>query len=142
VWTGAKNLNGAKVKMRIRVDGADWFEGKASCVLIGNVGTVSGGFTAFARAEPDDGVLEVGVVTAKGALQWSRVLTRLAAGNLDRSPFTKTTSARKIDIKLDDSMPYELDGGARPAKKRIKVSIEPVAISVCVPDTTSTRADA
>ena len=60
VWTGAKNLNISRVRMRVKVDGDDWFEGKASCVLIGNVGTVSGGFTAFEAAEPDDGVLEVG----------------------------------------------------------------------------------
>jgi len=134
VWTGAKNLNISRVRMRVRVDGDDWFQGKASCVLIGNVGTVSGGFTAFDEAEPDDGVLEVGVVTAKGAVQWSRVLARLAAGRLDKSPLTRTTSARTIDVKLASKLPYELDGGARKPTKRIRVSIEPRAISVCVPD--------
>jgi len=134
VWTGAKNLNISCVRMRVKVDGAAWFQGKASCVLIGNVGTVSGGFTAFDDAEPDDGVLEVGVVTAKGAVQWSRVLARLAAGRLDKSPLTRTTSARTIDIKLDEKLPYELDGGARKATKKIAISVEHHAITVCVPD--------
>jgi diacylglycerol kinase (ATP) len=137
VWTGVKNLNSKSVNMRIRVDGADWFTGNASCVLIGNVGTVSGGFTAFEDAEPDDGVLEVGVVTAKGAVQWSRVLARLASGNIARSPLTRTTSAREIDIKLDKRLPYELDGGARPSKKRLRVAIKPGAITICVPDSPS-----
>ncbi len=141
VWTGAKNLNVSRVHMRVKVDGDDWFDGKASCVLIGNVGTVSGGFTAFDAAEPDDGVLEVGIVTAKGAAQWSRVLARLAAGKLERSPLTRTTSARTIDIKLDEKLPYELDGGARHKTKRIKVSIEHHAIQVCVPDPTAAASE-
>ena len=83
-----------------RSTGGTWFKGRASCVLVGNVGTISGGFTAFADAEPDDGQLDVGVVTAKGALQWSRVLARLATGKLDRSPFTRDTSARKIERQV------------------------------------------
>ncbi len=134
VWTGAKNLNISRVRMRVRVDGDDWFRGQASCLLIGNVGTVSGGLTAFDDAEPDDGVLEVGVVTANGAVQWARVLARLAAGRLEKSPLTRTTSARTIDITLDEKLPYELDGGARKPTKKIAVSVEHHAISVRVPD--------
>lgn len=58
--------------MRIDIDGRRWFDGEASCVLVANVSTIVGGLSPFERAEPDDGVLEVGVVEAEGALQWAR----------------------------------------------------------------------
>ena len=76
-------------------------------------------------------------MTAKGALQWSRVLARLATGKLDRSPFTRDTSAHKISVKFDHKVTYELDGGARRKTKRLKVRIEPFAITVAVPDESS-----
>ncbi len=133
VWTGARNLNSGRVRMRVRVDGANWFDGRASCILFGNVGTLTGGLTAFKEAQPDDGVLEIGVVTAKGAYQWSRVMARMAAGRLEGSKFTRQTSGRKIDVRLDKKLPYELDGGDRPSSKRMKVRIEPAAITICTP---------
>jgi diacylglycerol kinase (ATP) len=133
VWTGARNLNSGRVRMRVRVDGVKWFDGRASCILFGNVGTLTGGLTAFKEARPDDGVLEIGVVTAKGAYQWSRVMARMAAGRLEGSKFTRQTSGRKIDVRLDKKVPYELDGGDRPACKRMKVRIEPSAVTICTP---------
>ena len=133
VVTGAKNLRGQRVKTQIRVDGTKWFDGDASCVLFGNVGTILGGVEAFEHAEPDDGRLELGVVTADGMLQWMRALGRTAVGNPDRSPFVQTTSGKKIDVRMKRKTPYELDGGDRPKTDRLKVRVEPGAICVCVP---------
>jgi diacylglycerol kinase (ATP) len=135
VWTGAKAMRGTPTRMKIRVDGEAWFTGKASCVLIGNVGTITGGLEVFNDAQPDDGWLELGVVTAKGAVQWLRVLGRMAAGQTDKSPLTQTTRGRKIDVALDRKTPYELDGGDRPPASKLKVRIEPGAIVVRVPAT-------
>ena len=36
-------------------------------MLVGNVGSLFGGVTVFDHAHPDDGRLEIGVVTADGA---------------------------------------------------------------------------
>jgi YegS/Rv2252/BmrU family lipid kinase len=133
VWTGARATRGKPTPTKVRVDGRAWFSGKASCVLVGNVGTITGGVTVFTAAEPDDGWLEVGVVTAKGTVQWLRVLGRMAAGQTERSPLTKLTRGRKIDIRLANKTPYELDGGDRPPASRLKIRVEPRAISVRVP---------
>jgi diacylglycerol kinase (ATP) len=133
VWTGAKNVRKSSVKMRIEVDGAAWFKGKASCLLVGNVGDVIGGISAFSDARPDDGRLNIGVVTASGALDWVRTLTRSAVGDVAASPFVETTTGRKFDIRLDKALPYEIDGGARKKTKRLKCKVVPGAIMVCVP---------
>jgi len=100
VWTGAKNVRKASVKMRIEVDGTAWFKGKASCLLIGNVGDVIG---------------------------------RSVIGDAAASPFVETTTGRAFDVRLSKAVPYEIDGGVRKKTKRLKVKVEPGAITVCVP---------
>jgi diacylglycerol kinase (ATP) len=134
VWTGTRATRAKPTKMSIKIDGARWFKARASCLLLGNMGTLTGGITAFPNARPDDGLLEVGVVTARGPLQWTRVLARLATGRAERSKLVHTTRARRITVKLDRATPYELDGGVRPATRRLRARIEPQAITVCVPE--------
>ncbi len=134
VLSGAKYLRTPRVRTKIKVDGKKWFDGKAGCVLIGNVSKVFGGITAFDNASPDDGRLELGVVTADGALQWTRALGRTAFGRAENSPFVRTTQGREFDIKLARKTPYELDGGDRPPVKRLKVAVQPGTIAICVPD--------
>jgi len=103
-------------------------------VLVGNVGSLFGGVEVFPDATPDDGRLEVGVVTAKGLTQWVRALARTATGKADQSPFVDVTVARKVRIDLDRKMPVELDGGDRPPRKRVKMRVEPHSVTVCVPE--------
>jgi len=134
VWTGARATRLTAPKARIKIDGKRWFKGPASCILLGQMGTLTGGLVAFPDAQPDDGMLEVGVLDAEGAMQWARILSSLAAGHADRSPLVHTTRAHTVDIKLDRAIAYELDGGARPAKRRLRATIEPGAITVCVPE--------
>jgi diacylglycerol kinase family enzyme len=131
VWAAAKNLGEHRFGVKVRVDGRWWFSGQASCVLVGNVGTVLG-VSLFPRALPDDGKLEIGVVTAKGLLDLARTLGRSVIGDPGRSPFVHVTSGRAFDIRLDRKRPYELDGGDRKSKKRFRVSIEPAAVAICV----------
>ena len=133
VWTGLRNINGEAPKARITIDGAKWFEDEASCVLIGNVGTITGGIHAFDDAKPDDGWLDVGVATAQGAVEWARALGTMAIGRSDRSPFVRMTRARRIDVKLESKLEYELDGGARVPAKNLTIEVAPGAVKVCVP---------
>ncbi|MEU4621396.1 YegS/Rv2252/BmrU family lipid kinase [Actinoplanes sp. NPDC023801] len=133
VWTGIRHVNGEAPQARIKVDGTDWFEGEASCVLIGNVGTITGGIHAFDDAAPDDGWLDVGVATAQNALQWARALGTMAVTRSDKSPFVRTTRARRIDVTLESKLEYELDGGARSKTKKFTAEVVPGAVQICVP---------
>ena len=134
VWTGAKSVRLDPVAMSIEVDGRRWFDGEASCVLLGNVGDVLGGLSVFPDAVPDDGYLDIGVVTADGAWEWARTLGRAVVGDVSASPFVETTTGRSFEIRLASSMPYQLDGGDRKATKKLKVKVKPSAITVCVPE--------
>jgi diacylglycerol kinase (ATP) len=133
VWTGSKNLRAKPFRASIEVDGASWYKGKASCILLGNVGTLFGGVEVFEDARPDDGKLELGVVTAEGLLEWGRMLARTVTGTASRSPFARTTKARTVRVKLNRKVLYELDGGDRAKVKAFKVKVDAGAIAVKVP---------
>ncbi|MFI1992351.1 diacylglycerol/lipid kinase family protein [Actinoplanes sp. NPDC020271] len=133
VWTGIRHVGGDAPRTKIKIDGTTWFDDEASCVLIGNVGTITGGIRAFDDASPDDGWLDVGVATAQGALQWARALGTMAVKRSDSSPFVRTTRARDIEVTLESKLEYELDGGARERTKHFTATVVPAAVSLCVP---------
>ena len=133
IVSGSKQLRMKPFSAEITIDGACWFKGRASCVLVGNVGDLFAGVTAFEGAMPDDGLLEVAVVTADGVAEWTRLITRAATGTPTKSPFVRVTKARKIKADLGRKVLYELDGGDRAKVKKFKVRVEPGALTVCVP---------
>ena len=133
IWTGARHVRRAPTKTTVKIDGHTWFTGKASCVLVANVGSIAGGVTAFDHADPEDGLLDVAVVTANGAWQWARALTRATVGHAERSPLVNMTQAHSIKIVTKEPLPYELDGGARPKTKTLRIKVVPNAITVRVP---------
>ena len=133
VVTGIRNLGARRVRARIKVDGEDFFTGKVACVLAANVGEILGGVKAFPQAQPDDGRLELGVVTARTPVQWARTFGRIALGHPERSPFAKVTRGRKFSIRFDQKVRFELDGGARPASRKLRIKVCPSSVTVCVP---------
>lgn len=134
VWTASKHLRAEPFEARIEVDGKPWYKGKASCVLVGNVGSLFAGVEVFDNAHPDDGMLEIGVTNAEGIGQWARTMARTALGTTSKSPFVQATKAKKVDARLSRKVRYELDGGSRTTVKRLKAKVEPKAIRVRVPN--------
>jgi diacylglycerol kinase (ATP) len=134
LWSGAENVGRRSFRARIKVDGVSWYKGPATCILVGNVGHLFAGIEAFQDAEPDDGLLEVGVVTAEGVFQWGRTILQTAIGPATKSPFVLTTKAHSIEVKLSRKVLYELDDGDRTKAKSFKATVEAGAVSVCVPD--------
>jgi diacylglycerol kinase (ATP) len=133
IWTGAKHLRDKPFRARIAVDGARWYDGDASLILLGNVGKLFGGVEAFEDARPDDGILELGVVSADGTRQWVQTIARAVVGNAGASPQARVTKVHSVRIKLDKKVPYELDGGDRGKVRKLRIDVEPGAVEVCVP---------
>ena len=133
IWTGARNIRTTPVRTKVRIDGHKWFDDKASCVLVANVGSIGGGVTAFDHASPDDGKLDVAVMTADGAWQWMRTLTRATVGNAEKSPLVQMTQATTIKVESGKQRPYELDGGVRPKSDTLRIKVVPHAVTIRVP---------
>jgi diacylglycerol kinase (ATP) len=133
VWTGSQQLRAKPFKAKIEVDGVPWYAGAASCILVGNVGHLFGGVEVFANARPDDGRLELGVVHADGVGDWVRTLARTAVGQAERSPLVQATSAKKIKVKLNRKVLYEIDGGDREKVTSFTIKVQPAAVTICLP---------
>ena len=122
------------MQTRVEIDGAAWFDGPATCVLVGNMGDLFGGISVFPEARADDGRLDVGVITADRAVDWVRTIGRTAIG--DAGLF----AVRRDDHRGRDrrapgrrNCPYELDGEPRPETKLVRFHVQPAAITVCAP---------
>lgn len=133
IVSGIRNLGARRVRAVIEVDGKRFFSGKISCVLTANVGKIFAGVEAFPQAQPDDGRLELGVVTARNPVQWTRTFGSLALGHPERSPFAEVTQGTDFKIWFDQKVRFELDGGARPAGKKLRVKVCRNSVTVCVP---------
>jgi len=133
VWTGARSINSSRFEARVDVDDKRYFKGAAGCVLVANMGQLTGGIEAFPDARPDDGLLDVGVITADSLLDWSRALTSTALGKAASSPFVEITRGKRIDIRTDRRLLYEIDGGEREKTKKLKVRAKAGAIRIKVP---------
>jgi diacylglycerol kinase (ATP) len=135
VLSGIRSLSTKPFEATIEVDGVGWYEGPATCILLGNVGNLFGGVEIFEDARPDDGLIDLGVLTAEGPVDVARAVVRSVAGDAQKSPFVRVTKARSIKTKLDRKMRYEVDGGVRAKVRSFRVAVEPGAVTVCVPHT-------
>ncbi len=132
-YSGTKNLSARRVKAIIEVDGEQFFKGKVSCVLVGNVSKGMGGIEVFKEAKPDDGILELAVVTAKNPVDWARTLGRVTQGKAEKSPFVKLTNGKEFRFTFGRKFPYEIDGSDRKAVKKMHIKVHPSSITICVP---------
>jgi diacylglycerol kinase (ATP) len=133
LYTGARSLFAHRVMASVEADGRPFFEGRVSLVLAANVGTILGGVEAFTAAEPDDGLLELAVVTARNPIDWARTFGRVALRRAERSPFVEMTRGRSFRIRFDRKLRYEVDGGIRPAARDLRIDVCPRSVTVCVP---------
>jgi YegS/Rv2252/BmrU family lipid kinase len=133
VVAGIRNRDVSPAVATIEVDGELWYHGDASCVLVANVGTILGGLTAFPDASPVDGRLDVGVVSARSASEWLRLMASATLRRADASSLTEVVTARELTISLDRTLPWEVDGGDRKRTSNFEVRCVPQAIRICQP---------
>jgi diacylglycerol kinase family enzyme len=133
LWTGAKNLGASPVRAKVNVEGRRFYKGTITCVLVGNVKDVFAGIEVFDGSRPDDGLLELGVVTAKSRTQWVRAISRVVLGRAENSPFVVTTRGTNMRVDFDKPTAYELDGGIRKPTKKLRIKVRPASITICVP---------
>ncbi len=114
----------------VTVDGERVWSGRTAMVLVGNCGTVTGGLAVFPDARPDDGALDVAVLSATNLREWCSVMVRLVRSKPQRPDLVARFTGRQIEVDLRRALPYELDGEDRPPTRNLRYSIEPGAVRV------------
>jgi YegS/Rv2252/BmrU family lipid kinase len=131
--TALKHLRHRPMRVRVRLDGGTPLRRRARTVLVGNVGRLQGGIPLLPDAEPDDGLLDVAVLTPRTLRDW----LGLAWGVLRRRrvvPAMETFRATRVEVLTDRPYQRELDGDVIGPAKSLAVRIRPAALTVCVPD--------
>lgn len=135
VISGFRNLRRSLVPTKVEIDGEAFFDGRASMVLVGNFGTITGGIDVFPDAEPDDGLLDVAVVAAATWREWAVVARRLIRNRSLPLALARRGTGRRIVVEQTQPRAYELDGEDRDPVGRLEIEVEPAALSVHQQDT-------
>jgi len=130
---GAGALDMDPFEVDVEVDGERAFRGRATSVFVGNAREAVGGLSLSDEAEPDDGVMEVGVVTAEGPMQIIRTAARALLRKAEDSPHVTTTNGTSVVLQFGRAVPYELDGGEREPTRLLEIEVRPETLTVCVP---------
>ncbi len=77
------------------------------------------------------------MVTAQNAFEWLRTFGRVALGRAEHSPFVEVTRGEEFLVRFDRKIPYQLDGGARPPVKKLRIKVHPGSVTICVPPPTA-----
>ena len=119
----------------VTIDDEVFYEGEASCVLVGKVGSLKGGLKTFPDATPTDGLLHVAVVTAAGMREWAGLMVSAVFRRQQSSNHAEIGSGTSISVSFDRKRRFELDGGVKGRSKKLDFEIHPRSLIVCAPVT-------
>ena len=132
VLAALRQLRHRPIRLRIRLDGGQPLRRRARTVLVGNVGKLQGGIPLLPDARPDDGWLDVAVLSPHTIGHW----LAMAWGVLRRRREVRrmeTFRARHVEVYSDRPQPRELDGDLIEPDRSLDVAIRPGALLLCVP---------
>ncbi len=130
-----RHLGGPGVRMRLQVDGGAPRRMYAKTVLIGNVGTLQAGLELMPDAEPDDGALDVAVLSPRSAVDWLRIAGRVVRRRQRVDGRYTCERGRQIRVTTHRPQPRQVDGDLLGSARSLVVQVEPGALGVrvCAP---------
>jgi len=97
--------------VQVRLDGCDWYEGKAFLVAIANGTTFGHGMKIAPDAQPFDGEFDVVLVRDEPLISILGALRRVYKGSHGSHPAVQMRRARQVQIRsLSGAIGLELDG--------------------------------
>jgi len=101
-------------------------------VLVANVGRLQGGVRLLPEAEPDDGHLDIAVVSPRHLRDWA-TLGWAVLRHQNRVPHMEILCGKRITITTDRRQPRELDGDPIAPSDNLTVTVRPGALILCAP---------
>jgi YegS/Rv2252/BmrU family lipid kinase len=131
VLSAVPHLRERPVRVTLRADNGPPQRRWANGVIVGNVGSLRGNVRLLPDAVPDDGVLDVAVLTAWRWTQW----LHLAAGVLMRRDTDRLTrlSCRELLVQAARARSWEADGEVMGLTRQFRVTVQPGNLLVRVP---------
>ncbi len=130
---GVRGLRRQRIKVELRLDDDAPRTARVRTVLIGNVGQLQGGLELLPDAKPDDGLLDVALVTPRRPLDWAVLVGRAALRRHRTDHRLRTYQAREVTVRLVGVHPRQVDGDLIADGSTLHAHVEPRALVVRVP---------
>ncbi|WP_326559887.1 diacylglycerol/lipid kinase family protein [Micromonospora sp. NBC_01796] len=127
-----RHLRDRPMRVSIRIDNKPPLRRRARTVLVANVGRLQGGVRLLADAEPDDGYLDVAILTPRTIGQWAQLLWGVINRH-KRVPRMEVFRCQRVQITSNRRQPRQLDGDLITPDKALRAHIRPKALWLCVP---------
>jgi undecaprenyl-diphosphatase len=128
------HLAGPHFGVEIRLDGAEPLVRQARAVVVGNVGTLPGGFTLLPGARVDDGLLDVGVLAPTGLAGWAVVARRAVVGKpSSKGGQFEHFRASEVEVSASSELWRQIDGDLMGRGRALSVRVRHQALLVRVP---------
>jgi diacylglycerol kinase family enzyme len=127
-----KHLKDRPMRVTIRIDDGKPMRRHARTVLVANVGRLQGGVRLLTEAEPDDGVLDIAVLTPRSLRNWAALAWALMR-RTTRVPSMEVFRGGKVEVISTRPHPRQLDGDLIDTGDRLLAEVIPGAFWLCVP---------
>ncbi len=127
----AESRRVAPFPLQVRVDDHLVHDGPATGVLVANIGRLRAGIDALPDADPQDGQLDVAVITAAGARAWMSLMSSAVLHRQRRSAHVEIARGTDVVVDLAGKRRFELDGGVKGKARRLEIGLRPSALVVC-----------
>jgi YegS/Rv2252/BmrU family lipid kinase len=127
-----RHLRDRPMRVTLQAEDGPPLRRRASGIIVGNVGCLRGGLALLPDARPDDGRLDVVVLSARGWASWPLIV----ADVLRRADATRRVARltfRELRVDADRPHPWEIDGELMGAARELVITIHPDKILLRVP---------
>ena len=133
VASALRHLWDRPMRVSLRTDSGSPLQRRASVVIVGNVGALQGGLPLLPGAQPDDGRLDLVVLTARSLVGWLMVARHVlrrhpgATARVIRRTFTE------VSVDTDREHRWEIDGEVMGRTRQLVVTVKAATLLVRVP---------
>jgi diacylglycerol kinase family enzyme len=127
-----RHVTDRRMKVAVRIDGGQPIRRRAQTVLVANVGRLQGGVRLLTEAKPDDGLLDVAILTPRTLRHWL-ALSWAVLRRKERVPSMDVFRGTRVEVTSDRAQPRQLDGDLIDPGRLLHVRVLPKALWLCVP---------
>ncbi|WP_229070261.1 diacylglycerol kinase family protein [Actinoplanes sp. DH11] len=127
-----QHLRDRPMHLRITLDDKPSFTRRPRTVIVGNVGRLQGGMRLLTDAQPDDGLLDVAILSPRTLRHWA-ALGWAVLRRKHQVPRMETYTATRVHIHSRRAQPRQLDGDLIDPGKDLIVTVRPQSLLLCVP---------
>ncbi len=133
VGSALRHLWDRPMRVSLRTDSGSPLQRRASVLIVGNVGTLQGGLPLLPDAQPDDGRLDLVVLTARSLVGWLAVARHVLRRRPGATSRVTRRSFTELSVEVDRAYLWEIDGEVMGRTRQLIVTVKPGTLLVRVP---------